>query len=227
MVILLFGPPSCGKGTQAPLISSLLRIPAISTGEMLRGECESKTDLGLHVQAILSSGLLVSDDLVNQVLDSRLRKPDCEGGFLLDGYPRTVPQAQYLDRLLERLGHPSPTVLSLTVGHEVLVRRACARRQCPKCHRIYNILFQPPRQEGICDADRTPLIRRADDSEEIVRQRLLTYDKVTAPVISYYAGRDYHEIPADRSPNEIFRDIESLLIGRLVESGDFAAVRGR
>ncbi len=215
MVILLFGPPGSGKGTQSPQITALLKIPAISTGEMLRAECEAGTPLGKIASEVLAKGHLVSDDLVNQMLIARLAKPDCRGGFLLDGYPRTVPQAVFLAAFLKELGFPPPTVIHLATPISVLVERISARRQCPKCGKIYNLLFQPPKRKGVCDLDGTSLIRRADDTVEIVRERLNSYEQLTAPVIAHYAGADYHRIPANRPPSEIYRDIEDILKPRM------------
>jgi adenylate kinase len=215
LVILLFGPPGSGKGTQSPQITALLKIPAISTGEMLRAECEAGTPLGKIASEVLAKGHLVSDDLVNQMLIGRLAKPDCQDGFLLDGYPRTVPQAVFLEGFLESHGFPPPTVIHLATPISVLVERISARRQCPKCGKIYNLLFQPPKKKGVCDVDGTPLIRRADDTVEIVRERLNSYEQLTAPVIAHYAGGDYHPIPANRPPAEIFRDIEAILRPRM------------
>ena len=215
MVILLFGPPGSGKGTQSPQITALLKIPAISTGEMLRAECEAGTPLGKIASEVLAKGHLVSDDLVNQMLIGRLAKPDCRGGFLLDGYPRTVPQAIFLAGFLERHGFPPPMVIHLATPISVLVERISARRQCPKCGKIYNLLFQPPKKKGVCDLDGTGLIRRADDTVEIVRERLNSYEHLTAPVIAHYAGTDYHPIPANRLPSEVFRDIEGIVKSRM------------
>ena len=215
MVILLFGPPGSGKGTQSPRITALLQIPAISTGEMLRAECEAGTPLGNIASAVLAKGHLVSDGLVNQMLVGRLAKPDCRDGFLLDGYPRTVPQAEFLEEFLRENGFPRPTVIHLATPISVLVERISARRQCPVCGRIYNLLFQPPKKKGVCDIDGTNLIRRADDTVEVVRERLNSYEQQTAPVIAHYSGGDYHAIPANRPPAEIFRDIEEMLKPRI------------
>ena len=215
MVILLFGPPGCGKGTQSPLISRLLKIPAISTGEMLRAEVEAGSELGKQVQALLQAGSLVSDELVNDIVVSRTSKPDCQNGFLLDGYPRTLAQAQFLDRHLGTLGFASPTIFHLATPKSVLIERISSRRQCPQCGKIYNLLFKPPKKPNVCDSDGTKLIRRSDDSVEVVSARLEQYEKLTAPIMVHYAGGDYHSIPANRPPDEIYRDIEALLKVRL------------
>ena len=220
-MILLFGPPGCGKGTQSPLISRLLQIPAISTGEMLRAEVEAETPLGQQAQSILAAGQLVSDEIVNQMLVSRITKPDCRNGFLLDGYPRTLPQAEFLDAQLAQLGFPQPTVFHLATPQSVLIERISSRRQCPQCGRIYNLLFKPPVKPGVCDVDGTKLVRRSDDNVDVVRARLQAYEKSTAPIMVHYAGGDYHSIAANRPPAEIFRDIEAVLRRR---NGQLGAV---
>jgi adenylate kinase len=211
LVILLFGPPGCGKGTQSPLISQMLQIPAISTGEMLRAEVEAKTPLGLAASTILAAGQLVSDEIVNEMLVSRISRPDCKNGFLLDGYPRTLPQAEFLDDKLMALGFPAPTVFHLSTPQSVLIERISSRRQCPECGRIYNLLFKPPIRPGVCDVEGAKLIRRSDDSVEIVKARLEAYERLTSPIMAHYEGGDYHSISANRPPGEIFRDIESVL----------------
>ena len=222
-MILLFGPPGCGKGTQSPLITRLLNIPAISTGEMLRGEVEAATPLGVQVQTILAGGQLVSDEVVNAILVSRIAKPDCVNGFLLDGYPRTLPQAHYLDKELARIGLPSPTIFHLATPKSVLIERISSRRQCPLCGRIYNLLFKPPKNAGVCDVDGTKLVRRSDDSVEVVKARLEAYEQQTAPIMVHYAGGDYHSIPANRPPGEIYRDIEAVLKPRMRRNGASSA----
>ena len=215
MVILLFGPPGSGKGTQSPFITDLLKIPAISTGDMLRAEIKAGTPLGQQASELISAGRLVSDDMVNAMLVNRLERPDTANGFLLDGYPRTVPQAVFLDRLLEQKGLPKPVIFSLSTPDSVIVERISARRQCPKCGRIYNLLFQPPKKRGVCDIDGTPLIRRKDDTPEVVRERLEEYARLTSPVIQYYSNADYHQLSANRPPREVFRDIEEVLRPRM------------
>jgi adenylate kinase len=211
LVILLFGPPGCGKGTQSPLISKLLGIPAISTGEMLRAEVSAGTPLGQEVKSILASGGLVSDELVNKIVVSRISKDDCKSGFLLDGYPRTLAQAQYLDDQLAHMGFPSATVFHLATPKSVLIERISSRRQCPQCGRIYNLLFKPPQAPETCDIDGSKLVRRADDSVEVVTARLEAYERLTAPIMVHYAGGDYHSLPANRPPAEIYREIEAIL----------------
>jgi len=211
LVLLLFGPPGCGKGTQARLITSWLKVPSISTGEMLRAELRAGTELGLRAQAIMAAGGLVGDDIVNAMLAARIQCPDCANGFLLDGYPRTVEQAEFLDALLLRRGLPPAIVLHLDVPEDALVGRMTSRRQCPACSRIYNLLHQPPKTSGICDDDGTELITRKDDREDVFRERLRTYDEITRPVLAHYYDHTYHQIRGDRSPTYIFEAITSVL----------------
>jgi adenylate kinase len=182
---------------------------------MLRAEVSAGTGLGNMVAEIMASGALVSDDLVSQVLVSRIEQPDCSQGFLLDGYPRTLNQAEFLDGVLERKGLGTPTVLYFDAKPSVLVERLTARRQCPTCGKIYNILFKPPLKAGICDLDGTPLIRRPDDKAEVVKQRLIAYNQQTRPVLEYYRDADFHNINADRPPAEITREIERIVAMRV------------
>jgi len=211
VVLLLFGPPGSGKGTQSRLITNWLGIPAISTGDMLRGEIQAGTALGEAATSIMASGGLVSDELVNKMLAQRVAQPDCERGFLLDGYPRTVQQAEYFDGLVAERDLPKPIILHLDVPMDALIGRMTSRRQCPKCGRIYNLLHQPPKKPGICDDDGTPLVTRRDDQEDVVKERIRTYDEVTRPVLAYYQDRNYHQIRGDRSPGYIFEEITGIL----------------
>jgi adenylate kinase len=211
VIVLLFGPPGCGKGTQASLISSRYPIPAISTGEIFRAECRMGTPLGKRACSILASGGLVDDEIVNRMVANRLSQPDCIGGFLLDGYPRTVPQARFLDHLLRQKGLPKPAVIHLAVRPDMLVERLSMRRQCPACSKIYNLASQPPRTPEVCDVDGAPLVRRPDDDEAIIRERLKAYEEATRPVIAHYRGARYHLLNGERPPSEIFRGIERVL----------------
>lgn len=178
---------------------------------MLREEIKAGTALGNAANSIMASGGLVGDDLVNRMLANRIAGSDCARGFLLDGYPRTVEQAEYLDKLLAQNHFDAPVVLHLDVPVDALVGRLTSRRQCPKCKRIYNLLQLPPKTPGICDDDGTPLITRKDDTEEVVTERIRTYDEVTRPVIAYYQDRKFHQIRGDRSPGYIFEEITGIL----------------
>jgi len=211
MVILMFGPPGCGKGTQAAFIASRYGIPAISTGEIFRAELKAGTPLGRQASSIMAQGGLVGDDIVNQMVASRIRQSDCSAGFLLDGYPRTAAQAGFLGNALRDNGFPQPTVIHLEVPANVLVRRVASRRQCPQCSRIYNLLSQPPQVHGKCDADGADLIRREDDREEVIQERLRAYQEQTGPVIAHYRDGNYHLLDGDREPAEVQLAIENLL----------------
>ena len=211
MIILLFGPPGCGKGTQGALITRILGIPAVSTGEIFRAELKAGTPLGNAAKEIMASGGLVGDDIVNQMVRSRLQQPDCRQGFLLDGYPRTIPQAEFLDRLFGELGYPEPTILFFEVADAVLISRLTARRQCPACGAIYNLLSQPPRIEGVCDRDGAALIQRDDDKENVIRARLVAYAESTGPLIGYYSKRDFHRLDGNRKPEQVQLDVDKIL----------------
>ena len=193
--IIVLGPPGAGKGTQAKLISSAYGIPQISTGDLLRDNVARETELGSKVKALLGSGALVSDDLVCDMVAERLRNPDCDRGYILDGFPRTVVQAEWLDRYLKsrQTGNgttPStgmkPVVIRLVVEYNRLLQRITGRRSCPTCGRIYNVYFQPPKVEGICDVDGGRFVVRPDDTEEVVVERLKAYEKLTLPLVDYY-----------------------------------------
>ncbi len=211
MIILLFGPPGGGKGTQAALITHALSIPSISTGEIFRAELRAGTPLGNAAKEIMASGGLVGDDIVNAMVRGRLEQPDCRGGFLLDGYPRTIPQAQFLDGLLPKLGYPEPVIIYLDVPDAVLIARLTARRQCPSCGRIYNLLSQPPVRDNVCDLDGAPLIQRDDDKEEVIRARLKAYAESTGPLIEFYSKRNFHRVDGNRRPEEIRKEIDAIL----------------
>jgi adenylate kinase len=211
VIILLFGPPGCGKGTQASYLVQRLQIPAISTGEMLRAECQAGTPLGQKAHDILTRGELIDDDLVNAIVAGRIARSDCSAGFLLDGYPRTVAQAQFfLDLLLER-DLPDPLVIHLDVPADALVARLTARRQCPRCHRIYNLVSQPPRSAGICDDDGSLLFVREDDRESVIRHRLCAYEAQTGPVLDCFGRENVQRVDGAASPEEVGRAVERLL----------------
>ena len=212
MVVLLFGPPGSGKGTQARLIAKWLGIPAISTGDMLRAEIQAGTELGQQAQSIMGGGGLVGDDLVNAMLAGRISQPDAKNGFMLDGYPRTVEQAEFLDRLICERGLAKPIILHLDVPPDALIGRLTSRRQCPECGTIYNLLHQPPRKAGLCDNEGCRLVTRKDDQEDVVRERLRTYEAQTRPVLAHYQDRNgYYQIRGDRSPQYIFEEISGIL----------------
>lgn len=211
VILVLIGPPGSGKGTQAERLARSLDIPAISTGAMLRAEMAANTELGKMAAAIAFSGALVGDDIVNKMIANRIARPDCELGFMLDGYPRTAAQAQYLDDLLGSRGLPHPLVLHIDVPDSAVVERICLRRQCPACGHIYNLKFQPPVNENLCDSDNCKLVIRTDDCEETVRARLVAYNTSTSPLLAYYAGDRYLRVDGTMTPDEIEGTLIELL----------------
>jgi adenylate kinase len=196
--IIMMGPPGAGKGTQAKLISKAYGIPQISTGDLLRENVAQQTGLGVKVKAVLDEGALVSDDLVCDMVAERLGHQDCDRGFILDGFPRTVTQAEWLDGYLKsrQMGAGAapfsgipPVVIRLVVEYNRLLQRITGRRSCPTCGRIYNVYFQPPKVEGICDVDGGRLVVRPDDTVEVVAERLKAYEKLTLPLVDYYHAK--------------------------------------
>jgi adenylate kinase len=212
VILLLSGPPGCGKGTQAVYLAERFQIPAISTGEMFRAECKAGTELGKAACSILASGGLVSDELVNGIVANRIARPDCKDGFLLDGYPRTVPQAVQFSALVRERGLPLPVVIHLDVPDEALVTRLTARRQCPKCGHIYNAILQPPRVAGVCDQDGTALITREDDREEVVRRRLRAYEDLTGPILKWFGPKVVRSVDGTRTADEVARAVERVVL---------------
>jgi adenylate kinase len=189
MILILLGPPGAGKGTQAKLLSSALSVPHISTGDMFRDHKARRTEIGQTIQAIMDSGGLVTDDITNAMVDERLARPDVAAGCILDGYPRTVGQAQHLDALLKGLGRDIGRVISYEVSEDALVERIGGRRSCPTCGAVYHLTQQPPRQAGRCDKDGAALVLREDDKPEKVRMRMQEYVGKTAPLKAYYQAR--------------------------------------
>jgi adenylate kinase len=217
LVILLYGPPGCGKGTQAAFISRKLGIPAISTGDMLRASCETGGQSG-ETRLKVDTGVLVSDDLVNRMVSERVALPDCDSGFLLDGYPRTIPQAFFLQRMSDERAWPAPKVVHLDVPRQVLLARVTSRRQCPACHRIYNLIYSPPVQADHCDEDGARLTRRADDEDSVIDARLRSYEQIAGPLIEHYRLADYHRLDGNRPALDISREID-LILTSLTVSG--------
>ncbi|MBV9505213.1 MAG: nucleoside monophosphate kinase, partial [Acidobacteriia bacterium] len=209
MIVLLLGPPGCGKGTQATALAAHFQIPIISTGELFRAECNSGTALGVLAASLMSQGKLVDDSIVNELVASRVSRRDCLDGFLLDGYPRTLMQARYLSSLLETRGRREPLVIHLEVPPSTIVSRLMARRQCPQCRRIYNLVSQPSRSLGLCDQDGAALMIRDDDREEVIRERLQVYETRTGPILDWY-GPLVHRVPGDRPAHLVEMEIERI-----------------
>ncbi len=189
MILILLGPPGAGKGTQAKLLAAALAVPHISTGDMFRDHKARGTEIGKRVQAIMDAGGLVTDEITNAMVEERLARADVATGCILDGYPRTVGQAVFLDGLLARLGRPLGKVVSYEVSEAALVERIGGRRSCASCGAVYHVTQQPPRQAGRCDKDGAALVLREDDKPENVRKRMQEYATKTAPLKAYYQAR--------------------------------------
>ena len=207
--VILLGAPGAGKGTQAKLIAERYGIPQISTGDILRENVARGTELGKKAKAFMDNGELVPDQLVCDMVAERLRNADCVKGFILDGFPRTLGQAKWLDALLSdaffvnRCSKP-PVVVNFVVGYNELLRRLTGRRSCPSCGRIYNVYFQPPRVPETCDVDGSRLVTRKDDQENVIAERLKAYEQQTLPLTDYYrrTGR-LREINGDQEVEKV------------------------
>lgn len=214
MNLILFGPPGAGKGTQAQFLVESYAIPQISTGDMLRAAVKQQTTLGLKAQAIMQQGGLVSDEIVLGIVEERLAQDDCRAGFVLDGFPRTIPQADALALILERGKRSIEHVVSLEVDNEEIVKRLSGRRSCPACGKGYHVTYEAPRQAGVCDACGTALVQRDDDREETVRNRLSVYEQQTAPLKDYYRSQQLlRSIPGMGPIAEVQQRIAAALAG--------------
>ena len=212
MNLILLGPPGAGKGTQAQRIVERYRIPQISTGDILRTAVKDGTPLGVKAKGFMDQGKLVTDEIVIGIIEERLKAKDCNAGFILDGFPRTIPQAEALQPILSKLGKKIDHVINIEVDSEELVRRLTGRRTCKNCGAMFHVIFQPPKKEGICDRCGGTLYQRADDNEEPIRTRLKEYEKQTAPLIQYYRGKKaLRSIQGVGGPDPIFEQIARVL----------------
>jgi adenylate kinase len=214
--VLLLGAPGVGKGTQAQLLVTKYGIPQISTGDLLRGNIARGTELGQKAKAIMSSGQLVSDAIVNEMVLHRLHDPDVRRGYILDGYPRTLDQAKFLDVTIAdpAILPPLPVVaISIVADYDHLAKRITGRRTCPVCKSIYNIYTNPPKVEGRCDCEQAELVQRSDDTDEVFAERMKTFEEQTAPVIAHYRalGR-FAEADGNQSLEAVNQAIEAALI---------------
>lgn len=216
MRIVLLGAPGAGKGTQAKRLASMFDMRHLSSGDILRAEKASGSELGKRLAEYMNAGVLVPDDVVVDVMAKAIAAPDDSAGLLLDGFPRTVPQAEALDEQLSKLDAPLDTIVALEVGEEEVVRRICGRRSCPQCGAIYHVEFLRPKVEGVCDhcGYKGEFEQREDDREEVVRQRLATYNAQTAPLLGYYQQKAPDKVlivNGNQSPDEVTEELKSTL----------------
>lgn len=218
MRVILLGPPGAGKGTQAAEIKAKYDVAHISTGDMLRQNVKDATELGQQAQKYMDGGKLVPDELIVKMMRERLKEKDCEKGFLLDGFPRTVPQAESLDGLLENMNLSLDAVILLDVADDIVVDRLCGRRMCRQCGEIYHVSFKPSSQGDKCDKCGGDLFQRDDDKEQVIRNRLKVYHDQTAPLISYYDEKGLlRRVNAGTSSSSVMAEIEALVNEKVAE----------
>jgi adenylate kinase len=216
MNLILLGPPGAGKGTQANLLSIKYGIPQISTGDILRSAVREQTTMGIKAKEYMDGGQLVPDEIVVGIVEERLLKPDCAKGFILDGFPRTLEQADVLKKTLNCLGKELDHVVSITVDTSELLIRITGRRACVKCGKGYHVKFDPPQESGVCDACGGVLYQRDDDKEDTIRRRLAVYDKQTEPLISYYDNESLlRTVIGKGSITEIQKKIVEIIEGKV------------
>lgn len=205
------GMPGAGKGTQARRLEERLGWPRISTGDILREIAQEETELGRRVRETQKAGQLVSDEILAEILRERTSRPDCARGYILDGYPRTLAQAEFLQQLARAQGKRL-LVINIAVSPQMLSKRLAGRRSCPRCGEIYNVYLKPPRQDELCDRCGVPLVRRADDVPEAIQKRYDVYREQTEPLLDYYRQHAlFFEVDGERSVEEIFQQIEAIV----------------
>jgi adenylate kinase len=212
MRLIFLGPPGVGKGTQAQLLCRKYNIPQISTGDMFRAAIKEQTPLGKKADALMKEGKLVDDAITLGLVKERLQRADCKNGYLLDGFPRTIPQAEGFDKLLKEIKQKLDAVISLVVDEKVLITRLSGRRSCPKCSAVFHVETNLPRKNGVCDKCGEKLIQRDDDKPETIHKRMDTYRTLTAPLIAYYKKKKMlHEIDGDQKIEDVFEAIVNIL----------------
>ncbi len=215
MRVVFLGAPGVGKGTQADLVAAKVGRPKISTGDILREAVRNQTPLGLEAKACMDQGKLVSDEVVIGIVREKLAEPSCARGFLLDGFPRTVPQAEQLGQILSGQGSKLDVVINVEVPRDEVVRRLTGRRSCSKCQAVYHLEFAPPKREGRCDRCSSELVQRSDDTKETVEARLTVYGKQTAPLISFYRDKGVlADIDGLGAVEDVHKRIMTLLSSR-------------
>lgn len=215
MRLVLLGAPGGGKGTQAKKLIEKYRIPQISTGDILRAAVAAGTPLGKEAKSYMNKGELVPDSVVIGLVKERVSQDDCKKGYILDGFPRNIAQAEVLDKVLAEMGSPLGTALLIDVDKDVLMKRLTGRRTCKNCQQMYNVYFSPPKKAGVCDKCGGELFQRDDDKEETIKRRLDVYDAQTAPLIDYYnKKRILKSIKGVGSIDEIFNKVSAVLEGK-------------
>ncbi len=212
MNLILLGPPGSGKGTQAQMMIERYHVPQISTGDILRGAVKEKTPLGIEAKRYMDQGKLVPDEVVVGIVRDRLKVSDCNSGFILDGFPRTLPQAEALDSTLKEMERGIDHVVNIEMDKDELIKRLTGRRTCRRCGVMYHIIFDPPKKDGICDKCGGDLYQRDDDKEETIKARLQVYEKQTTPLIEYYRKRGaLRSIDGMGEIKEIFQKIAKAI----------------
>ena len=212
MKIIMLGAPGAGKGTQAKMIAAKYQIPHISTGDIFRANIKNGTELGMEAKKYMDQGQLVPDELTVKILLDRVAQPDCSEGYVLDGFPRTIPQAEVLDSALEKLGDSIDFAVDVDVPDENIVRRMSGRRACLSCGATYHIEHSPPKQEGVCDTCGQPLVLRDDDKPETVLKRLKVYHEQTQPLIDFYTKKGVlRSVDGTVDMNDVFEAIVNVL----------------
>ena len=210
--LVLLGPPGSGKGTQGERLNADLHLPYYATGDILRGAVRDETELGKSAKEYMDAGDLVPDELIVGIIAERIDSEEARGGFILDGFPRTTPQAEALDAKLGELGRAVSSVLLIDVSDDEVVRRLGGRRTCEAQGHVYHVEFNPPKVEGVCDVDGSKLIVRDDDKPEVIRKRLATYHEKTEPLVAYYEGKGVlQRVDGAREPDEVTAELRDLL----------------
>ena len=210
--LIFLGAPGAGKGTQAREVSREFGVPQISTGDLLRDAVEKQTPLGQAAKAKMEAGELIPDEIVTAMVDMRIDEPDCKKGFLLDGFPRTLAQAESANQMFHAKKRGDPLVVDIQVDEALLLKRLTGRRTCATCGEIYNVHFTPPKKAEVCDKDGGELHHRADDNEDTIRQRLVAYEEQTSPLVEYYRKKGMlHVVDGSKEPDVIARDLIQFL----------------
>ncbi len=212
---IFLGPPACGKGTQTNKLAEYLDFPHVDTGSLLRAEIENGTDSGIEAKSFIDKGQLVPVELVSRIIKNRLSKDDCKNGYILDGFPRSLEQAEQLEKINKKIDNSENTkfiAVYFDIDTDILVERIVNRRSCPVCGEIYNLAFKPPKSNGYCDKDGAELVQRKDDTREVAQSRFETYNKETAPLIEYYTKKGVlKSIDANGTIDEVWQRLTELI----------------